>query len=482
MQMNEPVFVKPVDGWVGDVIPFATSESAQLFYLHDPRDPARPGMSWHRYETSDFAAFVDRGESLPRGTASDLDLNVYTGSVVEADGIRHAFYTGYNAEVHEPGHPARQLVMHATAEAGGTWRKHPEHTFGAPEGYEPVDFRDPFVFRPDEDGPWLLLVIARRSSGADRRRGVILEYSSTDLADWRFEGEFWSPDRYVAMECPEVFQLAGTWYLVFSEFSERFATRYRTGPTAHGPWSVPLLDTIDGRAFYAAKSLAHAGYRYFAGWIPTRAGETDDGAWEWAGALAVHQARALDDGTLAFAMPDALAASFVQRATVEPRPVVGDWRVLSAGVRASAPDGSAVAVTQDLPDQYLFEATIDAAPETVECGVVLRASDDGSEGYLIRIEPRRNRLVFDRWPRRRTGPAQWQISGDSPFAPELERPLPETQGPYHLRVVVDGTICVAYVNDLVAMSARIYDRRAGALGLFVGEGSASFTNVSISTR
>ncbi|MCC6497718.1 MAG: GH32 C-terminal domain-containing protein [Propionibacteriaceae bacterium] len=481
--MSEPVFVKPLDGWVGDVIPFtAGGGCAQLYYLHDARDPSRPGMAWHCYETDDFAAFADLGVSLPQGGESAPDLNVYTGSVIESAGVRHAFYTGYNARFHAPGRPAQQLVMHATAEAGGAWQKHPDHTFGAPEGYEPVDFRDPFVFRPEEDGPWRLLVIARRRGGADRRRGVILEYVSTDLASWAFEGEFWAPNRYVAIECPEVFLLAGTWYLVYSEFSDRFATHYRTGPTAHGPWSVPMMDTVDGRGFYAAKSLEHAGRRYFAGWIPTRAGETDDGAWEWAGSLAVHQARALEDGTLAFGMPSALAESFRQRGTVEPRPVVGDWSVTSSGWRASAPDSSAVAVTDNLPDQYLFEATIDADPHTVECGVVLRASDDGSEGYLIRIEPRRNRLVFDRWPRPRTGPAQWQISGDVPFAPELERQLPATGGRYTLRIVVDGTICVTYVNDQVAMSARMYDRRAGSLGFFVGEGAATFTNVSIATR
>lgn len=481
--MNEPVFVKPMDGWVGDVIPFADGDgTAQLYYLHDTRDPERPGMAWHRYETDDFAAFVDRGESLPHGDESAPDLNAYTGSVIESAGVRHAFYTGYNAHLHAPGRPAQQLVMHATAEVGGGWHKHPDHTFGAPEGYEPVDFRDPFVFRPEQDGPWRLLVIARRNSGADRRRGVILEYASTDLANWAFEGEFWAPNRYVAIECPEVFWLNGTWYLVYSEFSDRFSTRYRTGPTAHGPWSVPELDTIDGRAFYAAKSLERGGRRYFAGWIPTRVGETDDGAWEWAGSLAVHQARALDDGTLAFSIPTALAESFGQRATVEPRAVVGDWRATSAGLQGIAPDGSAVAVTGDLPDQYLFEATIQADPDTVECGVVLRASDDGSQGYLIRIEPRRNRLVFDRWPRPRTGPAQWQISGDVPFAPELERQLPATGGRYTLRTVVDDTICVTYINDQVAMSARMYDRHSGSLGLFVGEGAATFTNVSIATR
>lgn len=481
--MSKPVFVTPADGWVGDVIPFVEDGRAQLYYLHDARDARRPGMAWHRYETTDFTDYADRGQAIPRGDETAPDLNVYTGSIVAADAVQHAFYTGFNAAFHEPGRPARQLVMHATRRPSEQqWSKHPEDTFAAPAGYEPVDFRDPFVFRPDPSGPWHLLVIARRADGPDRRRGVILEYVSDDLAAWTFRGEFWAPERYVAVECPEVFCFAGTWYLVYSEFSERFATRYRTGPTPHGPWSVPDLDTVDGRAFYAAKSLELDGSRYFAGWIPTRAGETDDGAWEWAGSLAVHRAQSLSDGSLAFSMPPALRASFTDSCPADPRPVVGEWTRTDHGLRAVAPDGLAAAVTGPVPDQYLLEATIQAAPGTVECGVVLRASADASEGYLLRIEPRRNRLVLDRWPRLRTGPAQWQISGDVPFLPELERPLRPAGGRYQLRVVVDGTICVAYVNDEVALSTRIYDRRSGGIGLFVGEGTAEFTHVTIATR
>lgn len=481
--MSKRVFEKPADGWVGDVIPFANQDRADLYYLHDLRDPARPGMGWHLYQTDDFADFSYAGVAIPQGGAGAPDLNVYTGSIVESGGVLHAFYTGFNEAFREPGCSARQLVMHASRETGHfEWVKHIEHTFGAPAGYEPLDFRDPYVFRPEPGEPWHLLVIARRAEGADRRRGVILEYVSDDLAQWSFQGEFWAPNRYVAVECPEVFRFGHRWYLVFSEFSDSFATRYRVGPTAHGPWSVPELDTVDGRAFYAAKSLELRGRRYFAGWIPSRSGETDDGAWEWAGSLAVHEARTLADGSLAFGMPSALRASFARPHPVEWHPIVGEWDLTSPGMVGSGPEGAAAAVTSPLPDQYLLELTIQAAPGTVECGVVLRASADASEGYLLRIEPRRGRLVFDRWPRRRTGPAQWQISGDVPFMPELERPLRPSEGRYDLRVVVDGTICVAYVNDEVALSTRVYDHRSGGIGLFVGDGSATFTEVSIATR
>ena len=181
-------------------------------------------------------------------------------------------------------------------------------------------------------------------------------------------------------------------------------------------------------------------------------------------------------------MPPALRALFVNDQAAEFDSVVGQWRRSCGELAASVPDGVAVAVAQGMPAQYLLELTIDATPGTSECGVILRSSADGSEGYLLRIEPKRDRLVFDRWPRRRTGPAQWQISGDVPFLVELERPLRPCGGRYELKVVVDDTCCVAYVNDEVALSVRMYDHRNGGVGLFVGDGSARFTDVSIATR
>ena len=87
---------------------------------------------------------------------------------------------------------------------------------------------------------------------------------------------------------------------------------------------------------------------------------------------------------------------------------------------------------------------------------------DGDEGYVLRLEPKRGRMVFDRWPRQVTGDAQWQISGDVPFEIELERPCDLAPGEHTLEVVVDGDLCVAVLDRQVALSTRLYDRRRGA--------------------
>lgn len=468
--MDQRGFFRPPNAWVGDVIPWEEDGRFHLFYLHESRQVPKIGMPWHRVVTDDLVTFVETGPALPSGGSDAADFNVYTGSVVVAGGIHHVFYTGQNPErIGADGLPL-QVVLHATSDDGmRTWVRHPDDTFGATPGYETADWRDPFVFRDDEAGVWRMLVTARHADGPERRRGVIAQCVSHDLRTWEAAEPFWDPRRYIAHECPEVFEWNGWWYLVYSEFSESFTTRYRVSRSLHGPWRVPENDTIDGRAYYAAKSAARDGRRFFFGWISSREGGRDDGAWQWAGTLSVLEAEQNADGSLRFHPPLELSAGFGERLDSA-----------ASGTVLSAPDGYAdLVLPTDLPAAFRVDAVFDIAPGTTECGLLLRASADGDEAYVLRLEPRRNRLVFDRWPRRRTGGEQWQISGDVPHVIELERPVTLAPGPHRLEVVVDGDLCVATVDGSVTLSTRLYDRTDGRVGAFVGEGTATVLSLEI---
>jgi beta-fructofuranosidase len=93
------------------------------------------------------------------------------------------------------------------------------------------------------------------------------------------------------------------------------------------------------------------------------------------------------------------------------------------------------------------------------------------------------RVVFDRWPRRAPGYHQWMIAGDVPHAVELERSIELEPGvPHRLEILVDGSALIAYVDGSVAMSARIHDRPQGDWGVFVSEGAATFTDLSVRVR
>lgn len=475
--MSSEMFFRPAGAWVGDVVPWAEEGTAYLFYLHERRSWPATGMPWHLITTRDNVAFTDHGERLASGGRAASDWNIYTGSiVVDGSGTHHVFYTGQNpARLGDDGRPL-QLVMHATSDDGmRTWNRHPEHTFGAPAEYESGDWRDPYVLWDDEAGLWRMLIAARHGSGPDRRRGTIAQCVSDDLQTWTPVAPFYDPRRYIAHECPEVFKIGEWWYLVYSEFSDAFVTRYRMARSLSGPWIAPDFDTLDGRAFYAAKSLELDGRRFFYGWIASREGDRDDGAWQWAGSLSVVEAIPRADGTLDFQVPRERLAAFDADLDVAVRGL--------EGARLVSPDSySAIVGSTMLPADCHIHAELELEADAGEVGLLLRTSDDGDTGYVLRLEPRRQRVVFDRWPRATTGTEQWQISGDVPFLLELERPLRLEPGVHVIDIVLEGDICVVNIDGSVMLSTRIYDHTKGRLGFFVSDGTATLTHIAVKGR
>lgn len=474
MTIEYSAFFQPELGWVGDVIPVAVDGAFWLFYLLERRDDPKPGTPWALAVTKDLVRFDDRGISFECGGPDDPDFNAYTGSVVRDDAnVFHLFYTAQNPErLGADGLPLQVVRRATSADEMGTWVRDAAWELGAPAGYETADWRDPFVFYDDQAGLWRMVLAGRHQEGPDRRRGVLAQFTSTDLVDWTLTEPFWDPHRFLMHECPDVFAWGDWWYLVFSEFSETFTTRYRVGTSPTGPWTVPDHDTVDGRAFYAAKSAARGDRRFFFGWIASKEGNCDAGAWQWAGTLSTLEAHQNDDGSLRFGLPAELVEGFNRDVPVIdiPTPLVLD-----------APDGyAAVVSTVAAPVTGYLRVAFDITDGTTEAGVLLRASADGDEGYVVRLEPRRHRMVLDRWPRASTGPMQWQISGDVPF--ELERPCTLPVGEHVLEVVLDHDLLVAVVDGAVSLSARIYDRNAGQVGVFVGEGRATVTDLSLRVR
>jgi beta-fructofuranosidase len=325
-----------------------------------------------------------------------------------------------------------------------------------------------------------MLLATRRPDEPYRRSGVVARLESDDLITWRDADPIWEPHRFITQECPDVFQWGEWWYLVYSEFSDAFCTRYRIAKSPDGPWFAPADDTVDGRAFYAAKTVALDDQRYFVGWIASKEDQRDGGAWQWAGTMATLQAHQRTDGSLRFDLPDGIKAAYTEEIdlTAHLEPVNG----AAATVGAGAATRYASWVGPELPTEALLAVDLTLDADTRSFGVLLRTSDDGEEGYALRFEPDRNRLVLDRWPRGSTGTEQWQILGDVPHAVELERPVELAPGAHHLEVQLDGDICVAIVDGAVALSTRLYDRPAGRVGVFAQDGVFTLDRLTVSTR
>jgi beta-fructofuranosidase len=259
--------------------------------------------------------------------------------------------------------------------------------------------------------------------------------------------------------------------LVFSEFSDRWSTHFRVADSLHGPWLAPETDTIDGHHYYAAKTASDGNRRFAFGWSPTRQGETDQGNWEYGGALILHQLKCGEKGTIAVGAPPDLEKQFSFQEPVSFRPHFGQWQTEKGAYQIKQDSGFAACTLGDLTSNCLISCDVMCDFTTHSCGLFLFASRDLESYYQLRWEPGEYRVVFDRFPK----------LGTDPFL--IARPINVDQGKsLNFKIVIDDAILVAYLNDTVALTTRIYDHPSGQLGLFVKDGEAMFSNLGMYTQ
>lgn len=300
-------FYKPAVGYVGDPMPFydPVEQNFKILYLQDFRP--NPADTYHPIwgvSTKDLSSYQSLGELIPTGTAAEADAALGTGSTIynEADKLYYTFYTGHTAK--------QEVVMMATSSDFKTWTKSKSfYLQGGDYGYSVKDFRDPFVFKGD-DGQYHMIISTLQGT-----KGVLVEFTSSDLKSWAHGGIFMSMmwDRFY--ECPDIFKMGDWWYLVYSEkMAAVRRVQYFKGHTLDelkactannaGVWPDNKEGFLDSRAFYAGKTASDGTNRYIWGWCPTRAGNDNTAVGaapnepEWAGNLVAHRIIQHEDGTL----------------------------------------------------------------------------------------------------------------------------------------------------------------------------------------
>lgn len=475
------IFYKPKDGWVGDTIPFAHDGKFYIYYLHDERkgntqDEYGYRTSWNLLITEDGVNIKDCKVVLPVGEYDDADYACYTGSVIEGnDGQFHMFYTAqnnYNPKYHRDGKPL-QYVAHAISTDLINWEKLPELTFGADESiYEPFDWRDPFVFYNEDEKCFDMLLAARLRGASEKNGGCVGLCRSYDLIHWEAKEPFYNPESYMTHECPDLFKLGNKWYLVYSTFSEKFVTHYRMSDKLSGPWTSPIEDTFDGRAFYAAKTAKVGDKRMAFAWVPTKRGESDFGQYEWGGNFIAHEIDQTTDNKLTVKPADGLINMFNKEAVNE--------RINKVEIENF--EGEKSYVINGMKETCMIEAVIEFSEGVRSFGIGLRQDSVLANGYYLRFEPFYNRIVADMWPRRISGVNQWYVDGDKPFMIELERPFDYKSlkdNKVHIRVVADGSIICLYVNNTTALTMRAYNMKRTNWGFFVKDGSIRVSDIHL---
>lgn len=374
--------------WFGDCMPWAHNGEFYLFHQRDNRNPCPFGepFGWSLAVTKDFVHYEDKGIAIPGGTDEEQDQFIFAGSVFEAEGSFHAIYTGYNRDYEAQGKNP-QVLMHAVSSDLVHWEKTGEGLTILPQpGYDPGDWRDPFVMWDEENGHYLLVLGTRLSGPKSAQTGRTVYFTSKDLKEWKFGGDFWAPQLYTMHEMPDLFQMGDWWYHIISEYSDRNKMVYRMSHSLYGPWQAPEDDAFDGRAYYAARTCCLDGQRILFGWVPTREGEKDTGNFEWAGTFVPHEVYQRRDDSLGVRPPESLWDGLGEKKE-------------HAGFALGCADGRIQkTLTETGGTLFGLEAVIRPERETREFGIRFYADKESGQGYQYRFLPGEKRVIFEKYP------------------------------------------------------------------------------------
>ncbi len=470
--VDAQLFPAPEGAYVGDTMPFVTDDGElELYYLYDTDHNGQGYHPIYRYRTDDLVGYEDLGMALNYGPMSDPDPALGTGSVMQdQNGLYHLFYTGHNDTGN--GGMGRECVMHAISTDRETWEKQPEDTFFAPDNYSRDDFRDPEVFWVESEGCYWLLIAARDNTLG----GVVAKYTSKDLKTWTFEGPIYAPMAQYMLECPDLFEIGGTWYLTYSWDC---VTYYAIGESMNGPFTAPADNILDGQGqmsgagfvFYAAKTAQMDDDTYLCGWLGRAGLSGDSGVYQWAGNVLNHQLVQHDDKTLGVTAPESYANYFTQEKAFKAVKKEGGVKIKQNSVTLSAKEGEyALADFGTRPASVLLECDV-TLDKDGRVGFAFGGSEADPTWTALCLDASRNQIHYE----------GYEIPDLADFDPMAITRFDFDQAEtHHVKLVCENEIVVLYIDEAKALSCRITHSIDGAhIGVFADGCGASFSNITM---
>lgn len=455
-------------GWVGDVMPYFDKDSFHVFYLHDARDGAAGFHPWNKFTTSDFTSYQYGGVMIPYGSTSDQDLALGTGSIVKVGDTYYAYYSGFNPSFNGSGGKFRDVILLATSKDLLHWQKVKDFII-KPEtanGYDYREFRDPYVFFNSEKNEYWMLVCGRKDGKA-----AVMLYTSPDpvQGNWQLKNPVYSDDAYYVPETPQILKWGQWWYLIFSENSAENVTHYRMASSSGGPWTKPVNDKLDGSYMYASKIASNSTDSYLFGWCPTKSGSSDAGSRDFGGNLVVHHLKQNTDGTLGINIPatieKAVSRAMPLNLVVKRQDVGFDGSVVSF----KKTDDEAMLLFERLQGTHIITATASGIETGSEFGFVFGMDKTlrNNNYYKMSVNEAKDELsaiaVINGVPR---------VDAKINFSIQ---PAAEHQ----IKLAVNGSVCVLYIDGKVALSSRIYSANNSPWGFFATKGNIVFKNISL---
>jgi len=152
-------------------------------------------------------------------------------------------------------------------------------------------------------------------------------------------------------------------------------------------------------------------------------------------------------------------------------PVSGKWLIKERNnFSVFAPSGYSCLFLGRMPDPCLIEMHVSSRKCGASFGLLLAGDEDCGRCHVLKFDASSRTMSLTGKP----------SAGDE--SPCVERKVDIKAGrQMRVRVCVDGSCIVAYTNDEVALSGRMYDRHGENLGLFAADGNVFFSGVTVKT-
>jgi beta-fructofuranosidase len=441
------VHLCPEHGWTNDPTgPVRWRGRVHLFHQHNPQGPHWDRPHWGHFVTDDLVRWERRPVALsPSHDGPDAD-GCFSGCVVVDGDTAVIGYTGVVGP-HEPGQQQATCLARSSDPMLDHWTKDRRNPVTMAPGRADLGFRDPFLWR--EDGRWWQAV----GAGSREAGGSVLLYSSVDLHSWTEHEPLLDKAALDAID-PTVWT-GSTWECpVLVRGRQRDALLLSIHHEDRSQYPLVVIGDLRGGRFHPVRmQRLDLGPDVYAPCVLQQAdGSAISWAWSWEARAA--EAQRADGWAGVLTVPRILELEG-DELHVRPLPQLAQLREAELPVerRSTANGWTAAGVTGDVLDLEL-----DLGPRADAIELHVRQSPDRTETTVVAVDRRRREVRLDRRrssldPSVSAGVHGGRLPGDQPVE--------------HVRVLLDRSIVEVFVDDRVALTARIYPTRSDSDGIEV---------------
>ena len=445
-------FLPSMDGtsqpYVGDTMPYYEDGVYYIYYLKDQGDSYHHSI--YLATTTDFVTYTELDDPVIEASLDGgQDDWIGTGSVVKVGETYYFFYTGHtdSEEYHEK-------IMAASGNSPDNFDKMTGWEITPPDELnQKNDFRDPQAYY-DPETDTIAMTVTASQDGVAR----ILKYTlSADLQTVTYDGiiftnsvgDFWN------LECSDTFRIGDTWYITYSAQDDTLW--YASSDTPYGPYGEPKR--LEGKLFYAAKHVEDSENAYMVGWARRSESVTSHTSVSaWAGNLAVQQIIQKGSGELILAPVDNIGAGFSENQALA---FEDTDTMIEAGSQFSYTDAFTCY------ESFLISGEFQYTGEG-SFGLSFDYNGEADKNKMISISPAENKL-------------QLLFKEGSTLIAETDVSLTPGEK-YSFTYIQEGSVGIFYIDDMAALTVRIYGASGKSIQLFAQDNSVIFSSLRQYTR